>query len=176
MASSATELGPRAREIVAAARELLESDGPDGLSMRRIADRLGIRAPSLYKHVPDKQALESALISAYFEESAERLEAAARGAADPAAAIAGAYRDFARRNPHGYRLMTGRPLDRARLTPGAEERAARPLIDAVGGDRDAARALWAFLHGMTILELDGRFPPEADLDGAWRRGIAGFRR
>jgi AcrR family transcriptional regulator len=176
MASSALELSPRARDIVAAARELLESEGPDGLSMRRIADRLGIRAPSIYKHVPDKQALESALISAYFVQQAELFEAAVREADDPVAAFAAAYRDFARRNPHVYRLMTERPLDRARLAPGAEERAAQPLIDAVGGDRDAARALWAFMHGMTILELDGRFPPDADLDAAWRRGVAAFRR
>jgi Bacterial regulatory proteins, tetR family len=44
MASSVPELTPRAREIVATARSLLESDGPDALSMRRIADALGIKA------------------------------------------------------------------------------------------------------------------------------------
>jgi hypothetical protein len=27
---------------------------------------------------------------------------------------------------------------------------------------------------MTILELDGRFPPDADLDGAWSAGLAAF--
>jgi AcrR family transcriptional regulator len=49
MASSAVEpLSPRATEIVAAARELLEEEGPDALSMRRLAERLGIRAPSIY--------------------------------------------------------------------------------------------------------------------------------
>ena len=58
--------------------------------------------------------------------------------------------------------------------PGAEDRAAFPAIQAAGGDRDAARALWAFAHGMTILELDGRFPPGADLDAAWSRGLRGF--
>ena len=71
MASSATDLSPRAREIVAAARELLEAEGPEGLSMRRVAERVGIRAPSIYKHLPDKQALEAALISAGFEEWAD---------------------------------------------------------------------------------------------------------
>jgi hypothetical protein len=45
----------------------------------------------------------------------------------------------------------------------------------VGGDRDRARAVWAFAHGMTILELNGRFPPDADLDAAWRRGLDAFR-
>ena len=55
-ASPPIELSPRAREIVAAARELLEAEG--SVSMRRLADRLGIKAPSLYKHLRDKGALE----------------------------------------------------------------------------------------------------------------------
>ena len=60
------ELSLRAQEIVAAARELLEEEG--AVSMRRLADRLGIKAPSLYKHLPGKQALEAALISDAFLE------------------------------------------------------------------------------------------------------------
>ena len=175
MASSATDLSPRAREIVAAARELLEAEGPEGLSMRRVAERVGIRAPSIYKHLPDKQALEAALISAGFVEWAEVFEAAV-GESEPLAALTRAYRGYAKCHPHLYRLMTERPLARDRLAPGVEERAARPIVAAVGGDPDAARALWAFAHGMTILELDERFPPGADLEAAWATGIAGFRR
>lgn len=171
MASSAPDLSPRAMEIVAVARDLLETEGADGLSMRRIAERLGIRAPSLYKHVPDKQALEAAIISAGFEELAEQFEAA-----DTLERIATAYRAFARRHPHLYRLMTERPLPRERLTPGVEDRAALPLVRAAGGDGDLARAMWAFAHGMTVLELNGRFPAGADLDAAWRRGVAAFGR
>ncbi len=169
-------LTPRAREIVAAARELVEEAGAEALSMRRLAERLGIRAPSIYKHLPDKQALENALISATFEEQADLFEAAIADADDPVVALARAYRDFARRHPHLYRLMTERPLDRDQLTPGAEERAARPIVEAMRGDRDLARAVWAFAHGMTILELNQRFPPDADLDAAWQRGLDSFRR
>ena len=175
MASSAPELSPRAREIVAAARELLESEGPDGLSMRRVADRLGIRAPSIYKHLPDKQALEAAVVSQGFDELAAVFERAVRGVDDPLAALARAYRAHATRHPHLYRLMTERPLDRERLAAGVEERAARPLVEAAGGDEDAARALWAFAHGMAILELNGRFPAGADLDAAWDKGVEAFR-
>jgi AcrR family transcriptional regulator len=167
MASSA--LSPRAHEIVAAARELLEAEGPDGLSMRRIAERVGIRAPSIYKHLPDKQAVEAALISAGFEEWAEL-------AAGTPEELGRAYRRYALAHPHLYRLMTERPLDRERLTPGVEERAARFFVEAVGGDEDTARAAWAFAHGMTILELNGRFPPDADLDAAWAAGLRTFRR
>jgi len=34
--------------------------------------------------------------------------------------------------------------------------------------------MWAFAHGMVSLEIDGRFPPQADLDEAWRAGLAAF--
>jgi AcrR family transcriptional regulator len=176
MASSArNEPTERAQEIVAVARDLLEGEGLEGLSMRRIADRLGIRAPSLYKHFADKQALEAALISQGFEEQAEAFEAALTGADDPLRAIADAYRRFAQDHPHLYRLMTERPLQRERLTAGVEGRAAQPLYEAVGRDLDLARAAWAFAHGMANLELNERFPADADLDAAWERGIAAFR-
>jgi AcrR family transcriptional regulator len=173
--SAPSALTPRAREIVAAARTILEAEGPDALSMRRIAARLGIRAPSLYNHVPDKEALEAALISGGFEEAAEAFEDAVRGADDPLGALAAAYRAFALRHPHLYRLMTERPLPRERLAPGVEERAARPVLEAAGGDEAAARAAWAFAHGMAILELNDRFRPGGDLDAAWERGVAAFR-
>jgi len=52
----------RAREIVGVAREILESEGPQALTMRHLADRLGIRAPSLYKHFRHKAALEVGII------------------------------------------------------------------------------------------------------------------
>ena len=171
MASSAHELSPRAREIVDAARELLEAEGPEALSMRRVADRIGIRAPSIYKHLPDKQALEAAVVTAGFEEWAAAFEGD-----ESAEALARAYRGFALAHPHLYRLMTERPLARDRLAPGVEDRAAAPIVRAVGGDPDLARAVWAFAHGMTILELNGRFPPGADLDAAWAAGMRAFRR
>lgn len=175
MASSATEPSPRVREIVAAAGELLERDGPEALSMRRLAERLGIRAPSLYKHVSGKEELEAALVSDGFEAIAAEFEEAVRDAADPLGELARAYRRFALGRPHLYRLMTERPLPRELLRPGVEERAALPLVHAAGGDPDRARAAWAFAHGMVVLELNGRFPPDADLDAAWERGVAAFR-
>jgi AcrR family transcriptional regulator len=166
--ASGAELTPRAREIVTAARELLEEEGPEALSMRRLGERLGIRAPSIYKHLPGKDALEAAVISDGFEEFAATLDGTTLEE------LARGYRAFAREHPHLYRLMTAGPLDRELLVPGAEDRAALPALQAAGGDRDAARALWAFAHGMTILELDGRFPPGADLDAAWARGLEAF--
>src|SRR3712207_8542945 len=62
-------------------RDVLEREGPDALTMRRIAEVMGIRAPSLYKHVPGKDALEVAITIAGFEEAAAAFEAATAGAA-----------------------------------------------------------------------------------------------
>ncbi len=176
MASSAADtLTPRGRQIVGAARAILDDEGVDALTMRRIGARLGIRAPSLYKHFPDKQSLEASVISVGFEEQAAMFEAAIDGSLDPLGDLAAAYRSFARGHPHLYRLMCTRELRRDLLVPGVEARAGRTIYLAVGEDAHRARAAWAFAHGMTMLELDRRFPPGADIDAAWREGIDAFR-
>jgi AcrR family transcriptional regulator len=179
----------RGRELVAAGRRLLEEEGPEALTMRRLADRVGIRAPSLYKHLPDKAALEAAIIATGLEEAAAAFEQALEGADGGTGGVAGAmagngggalpalaaaYRRFAREHPHLYRLMNSGPLPREHLPPGLEERTAAPLL-RVAGSRARARAVWAFAHGMVMLELDHRFPPDADLDAAWRAGVAAFQ-
>jgi AcrR family transcriptional regulator len=176
MASSAPDLlTPRAREIVDTARAIVDAEGLGALTMRRIGERLGIRAPSLYKHFPDKQALEAAIISAAFEEQAEEFEHAVAGSDDPLAALAAAYRRFALAHPHLYRLMTDQELRRDLLVPGVEERAGLSVYRAAGEDANRARAAWAFAHGMALLEITNRFPPGADIDAAWREGIRAFQ-
>jgi AcrR family transcriptional regulator len=167
----------RSTEIVEAARELLESQGPSGLTMRALGDRLGIRAPSLYKHVADKDELEVLLIAeALRDQGAAMHEAIAHLPARAPrrtrlGALARVYRAWALAHPHLYRLATEGPLPRERLPEGLEAWTAQPLVRAAGSE-SRARATWAFAHGMTILELDGRFPPGADLDAAWEAGIA----
>ena len=174
----------RADEVVVAARRLLEEEGAGALTMRRLAEQLGIKAPSLYKHLPDKTALEAAIIATGLEEAAARFEQAVDSATtggdaagDGSAAIsalAAAYREFALAHPHLYRLMHNGPLPRQHLPAGVEDRAAAPVM-RVAGSRARARALWAFAHGMVMLELDQRFPPDADLDAAWEAGITAFQ-
>jgi AcrR family transcriptional regulator len=173
MASSAPELTARGRQLVATARDLLEEGGPEALTMRTLAARVGIRAPSIYKHLRDKEELEAAVVADGLGELADACEAAVEGAGDPLAAFGVDYRGFARAHPHLYRLINDRPLPRDRLPAGLEARAAAPLLAAVGGDPDRARATWAFAHGMVMLELTDRFPAGADLDAAWRVGLAG---
>jgi AcrR family transcriptional regulator len=163
---------PRAREIVTVARQLLEEEGLDSFSMRRLADRLGVRSPVIYKHFASKGALVAALISVGFEEQAALFEAALGSSDHPLTAMAGIYRAYGHDNPNLYRLMYDRDLQRPLLLPGSEERAVIPAVRAAGGDPDLARAAWAFAHGMMILELNNRFPADADLDAAWRRGMA----
>ncbi|MEV7952432.1 TetR/AcrR family transcriptional regulator [Streptomyces sp. NPDC088141] len=169
-------MADRAQQIMAAARELLDAEGPDALSMRRIAERVGIRAPSLYKHFPDKAAVEAGLQVQGMTQLAEELEAAEAeiGVEPPLLVLARAYRRHALASPHLYRITHGRPLVRAALPEGLEDRAATPLANAVHGDLHVARSVWAFAHGMVVLELDGRFPSGADLDAAWRTGCDAF--
>jgi AcrR family transcriptional regulator len=173
------QLSPRAREIVVVARDLLEREGPEGLSMRRIAAQLGIRAPSLYEHVADKRALENAIISqAFFEQGELTAAAVARAEAsgeDPINAIGTAYRGYALEHPHVYRLMTDHGLDRAELVEGAEQFAGEALRQAVGGDLTLARVLWAFAHGMIMLELNDRFAEGSDADQLWTAGLTALR-
>jgi AcrR family transcriptional regulator len=171
-------LSQRAGEIVAVARELLEQEGADALTMRRLAGQLGIRAPSLYKHFPDKSALEAAIMAIGFEEAALALNAAVDDATDSGeeslAALIAAYRAFALGHPHLYRLMTDRPLPLEHLPAGVQDRAAAPLL-VITGSLARARALWAFAHGMVQLELARRLPPDADVEAAWQEGVAAFR-
>ncbi|MFJ9866142.1 TetR/AcrR family transcriptional regulator [Streptomyces sp. NPDC101165] len=162
---------PRAREIATAARALLEESGAAALTMRALADRLGIKAPSLYKHFPDKHAVEVELTAQMLTESAETLEAAEAHTPGSLEALAGAYRAYALAHPHLYCLAMEQPLPRPELPEGLEDRAALPLLRACAGDLDLARAVWAFAHGMVILEIHGRFPADADLDAAWKRGL-----
>lgn len=114
------------------------------------------------------------MIAEGFEEQTEAFEAALATGEDPLAALAGVYRSFALAHPHLYRLMTGRPLRRDLLPPGLEARAAASVVHAAGGNPDRARSLWALAHGLVDLELNGRFPPGADVEAAWRAGFAAF--
>jgi TetR/AcrR family transcriptional regulator, tetracycline repressor protein len=71
-----TEPGPARpqvtrQQVVQRALELLAQDGFDGLTMRRLAERLGIKAASLYNHVSDKNELLALIADAICAEIAE---------------------------------------------------------------------------------------------------------
>jgi AcrR family transcriptional regulator len=170
-------LTPRAGEIIAAAHAILETEGRHALTMRRLADVLGIRAPSIYKHLPSKQAVEAALIDQAFAGIGEVLHRAARdsGTGIAVAGLLAAYRSHGLAHPNLYRLATSGPLPRHLLTPGLENWAGEPFF-LVTGEPHRAQALWSFAHGMVILELDGRFPDGSALDQTWAAGANAFDR
>jgi AcrR family transcriptional regulator len=165
----------RAADIVVAARRILEAEGADALTMRRLAAEVGIRAPSLYKHFSTKRAVEAALIAEGLFEVGEILHAAlaAPGRANPVRSLLEAYRNAAQVNPAMYRLATSGRFPREDLPPGLEDWAGRPFFLATG-DPWKAQALFSFAHGMVILELDERLPPGSDFGRTWEAGAAAF--
>jgi AcrR family transcriptional regulator len=168
------ERTPRARQIIDTARALLEEVSGDGLTMRRLADELGIRAPSLYKHIDGRPALELALVETGLDETGLALHAALVGPSDdPVGDLLGAYRSIGQANPELYRLITASSFPRAGLLPGLEAWAGEPFFLAVG-EPYLAQALWSFAHGTLILELDRRFLDGSNLDWTWRAGAEAF--
>jgi AcrR family transcriptional regulator len=165
----------RVAEIVSAARRILEEGGREVLTMRRVADELGIQAPSLYKHFASKADLELALLTdAMVEIGTASHEVVHLGGDEPVLEpLLETYRRYSLSHPHLYRLATAGPLARHGLPPGLEEWAGNPWY-VVTGDTYLAQALWSFAHGMVILELDGRYPPGSDLDATWRAGARAF--
>lgn len=161
-------LTPRAREVLAAARTVLERDGWTALTMRTLADELGIAAPSLYKHFASKDELKTQLVALALKEMGEACRPVTT-----VAELVRRYRAAAAANPHLYRLSTHGPIDREALPPGLEDWSGSPFFEATG-DPYRAQALWGSLHGMVILELDGRFPTGTAPEATWRELVAHF--
>lgn len=170
-----TSRSARAAGIVSAARRILEEEGADALTMRRLAAAVGMQAPSLYKHFPTKRVLEAALIEEGLFEFGSALHAAltAPGVDGPVSSLLDAYRRAALASPALYRLATAGPLPRDHLPVGLEEWAGEPFFLAAG-DPPRGQALFAFAHGMVVLELDDRFPEASDLAATWRAGARAF--
>jgi AcrR family transcriptional regulator len=160
----------RGEEILDAAEALLEAEGPAALTMRRVAEAMGIRAPSLYKHVAGKDDIEAGLQ----ERALRNLTVVLAPAGTDLLEIMAVYRTWAKAHPGMYELATRRPLRRDVIPASVEAAAAAPIVAAAGGDEHRSRALWALAHGLIDLELAGRFPPDADLDETWRAALTPF--
>lgn len=156
-------------EIVDAGRGILETGGPAKLTMQAVAERVGVRAPSLYKRVRDRDALLVLVVEATADDLASRLEASN----GTLAALARTYRGFAQRYPEGFRLMFA--VDGAQA---AMARASVPVLRAteavVGREAalDAARLFTAWATGFMNMELSGSFRFGGDLDQAFEYGLA----
>jgi AcrR family transcriptional regulator len=164
--------------IVSAARSILEEDGLEALTMQRVAQAVGVRAPSLYKHVRNR----SDLVRLVSEDVAAALAATVADAvpsSDPAAdlrTIAVAFRRFARNNPRAYGLIFGDLPDEWRAAPEALARANEALLRTTtalaGPDHalEAARTVVAWAHGFVSMELAGAFRLGGSVDDAFAFG------
>ncbi|WHT20174.1 TetR/AcrR family transcriptional regulator [Crossiella sp. CA-258035] len=97
-------------EILAAATELVDDGGDErAVTLRAVARRTGIAAPSIYPHFPDQPALMVAVVRQAFAELADRLRCAAEragaGSRRRLLSVCAAYLGFARDHPERYRLM-----------------------------------------------------------------------
>ncbi|MFC9652721.1 TetR/AcrR family transcriptional regulator [Streptomyces sp. NPDC056937] len=160
-------------QIVAAGRELLETGGQQGLTMQSVANRVGVRAPSLYKHVDNRDALLAAVAEATVADMTTHLEAADGTLED----LAHCYRRHALKWPEGFRLMHS-----PHAPPEALARLAGPVLRIAGelvGEQEAleaARMLTAWVTGFIEMEINGAFRLGGDIDRAFEYGLSGMRR
>ena len=156
-----------------AARELLEEDGSASLSLRAVARRAGVSATAPYRHFAVREELVSAVAAEGYRELAEQLLAAHPAPTTPQDLIelAIAYVSFALERPALFRVMFAEPCD-----PTSEERVAataaitqylHDIVHTVFPDADPeplSVAVWALVHGLAFLLLDGKLDassPEA---------------
>jgi AcrR family transcriptional regulator len=167
--------------IVASARELIEHEGFDQLSLGRLAESLGVKAPSLYRYFDGKNALLRAVNSA----TGASLISAVRSAVDSTAgnpearvmALAKEYRVFAHAHPITYALMYSNLSPDAQSDPQEAELQVLPLqalMAQLSGEANslaAIRSALALIHGFVMLELTGNFRRGGDLDAAFEQSV-----
>ena len=159
--------------IVLAARDLLEAEGIASLTMNAVALRVGVRAPSLYKRVDNRDRLIELVAEATLTDLADRLRDDMT-----IAELATAFRAFGHERPAAFQLV----LTPATGTPIADDsfrvEASRPILIAAGklaGEDKAlpaARTVVAWATGFISMELNGGFQLGGDVDEAWEFGVS----
>jgi AcrR family transcriptional regulator len=167
--------------IVAAGRAILEESGPASLTMQAVATRVGVRAPSLYKRVRDRDALLTAVAEAAIDELGSRLAGTASGtgtgtdtdkAGTDLTSLAEVYRAFAHEHPESFRLMftASAPVDALHRASEPVLRAAAALVGEADA-LDAARLFTAWATGFLQMELSGAFRLGGDVGRAFDYGL-----
>jgi AcrR family transcriptional regulator len=164
------------------AERILETDGPEGLTLRAAARAAGVSHAAPRHHFGDLTGLLSELAAVGYVRFANQLAAAADAAGDTAPsrlkAIGLAYVRFARAHPNLFLLMfRSQRLDKNRASlRSASEAAFAVLRDAVGKKREGVRpapsfdaraeaiAAWSLVHGFAMLMIDGRLPQDTPTD------------
>ncbi len=166
------ERAERHRLIVAAARELAETEGWESVTTRRLAERVEYSQPVLYSHFKGKDAIVSAVAIEGCGDLAQMLREARDAQPDPVAAlraVAEAYLEFARARPALYDAMFVQRTDIPFGTPESppELKAAFgafvSVVEPLAGDRDLetlTEVLWSALHGLATLTGSSRLRPD----------------
>ena len=158
-------------KLLDAAAEILETEGPDALSIRRIASRAGVAPMGVYNHFDSKAGIMDALFARSFSRLATAMESLDE-IDDPLEALLVAgerYRALALSHPEAYRLMFQRSIKGFEPSDEAKQVALDSLAQLVRAvtraidtgalaPRDpmmATQMLWASCHGWVTLELDG---------------------
>jgi AcrR family transcriptional regulator len=148
-----------------AAMDLLEEGGATELSLRAVARRAGVSPAAPYRHYANREALISEIATVGFRELAEDLAAAhpEPSTPDELASVAIAYVQFALRRPALFRVMFGEPCDTDSEDRVAAVGAVAEYVDATvrrcfpDADAEALSiAVWALVHGLAFLHLDGK--------------------
>src|SRR6266480_4845353 len=176
--AGANDSGKITRDVVlAAALEIIDADGADGLSMRRLARALGRDPMILYRHAPNKAALLDGVAETVLAQLT--VDSADPDWAAQLRAVARDYRALALAHPHVVPLLVTRPLATplGLRPPGT----LRPLEDiltlltAAGlSGPDALhiyRALFGFLHGHVLNELQELVDNPEETDDLLRLGL-----
>jgi AcrR family transcriptional regulator len=175
-------VGLDAEAVVAAAAELADAEGLHELTLAGLAERLGVRSPSLYAHVGGLADLRTRLAARGARELTAALQAAAAGRArsDALHAIADAYRAYAHAHPGTYAATQRAPGTEPDAANGEYAAAAADLVGVLVAvlrgyelhDDDAihgVRMVRAALHGFVSLEREGGFAMPVDLKESYRR-------
>jgi AcrR family transcriptional regulator len=171
-------------EIVDAGLAVIEEEGLPALTMAAVAERVGVRPPSLYKHVRNRAELVRLVATRAVAELAGDLDAVTQqgDAHAQLRAMADALRDFAHRRPALYGLLfTPLPED-SRPDAAVLARASAPVLrvtEQLAGSEQAlaaARTVTAWAHGFIDMELSGAFRLGGDVNAAYDYGITTIAR
>ncbi|MBA3390039.1 MAG: WHG domain-containing protein [Rubrobacter sp.] len=172
--------------VVEAAAVLADEEGFEDLSLARLAERLGVRKPSLYNHVAGIGGIRRELVLKGLRELRRVLSSASAGEDGEAGifALAESYRAFVKEHPG---LYTATVMSYRSYAPddhelgAAESEALQTVLSVLAscGIRDegavhAARGLRAVAHGFATLEAAGGFGMPADVDESFHRLVRAF--
>lgn len=164
--------------VVEAAAKLVDEEGIEALSLSRLAERLGVRTPSLYNHIGGLPGLKQELMRSCLRDLSEIITRASVGKsrADAIFAFSDAYLAYARKAPGRYALTQQAPSPSDQET----QAIARQIIEVIRAilapynlseeeSIHAIRSLRSIVHGFISLEAAGGFalPVDRDVSFHW---------